>query len=344
MGKFKSLLAAAAMVCLAAGRVVLADEVITLEGDHINGTIKSISGGNLDVKSATLGDVIVPMSHVSTFSTDAPITVQLTDGTVITRQFQTSDAGSVLVAGNELGGGQKVLVSTIEDVNPKPFSALVSVGGSLARGNSYSDTLNASLAMEYKVKTEDITFTAEYNYARQKTRLAGGGFSTASSTTDRWDLEGKYEHFFTKKFYAYVDAEVTKDRIAFLDIRFAPTAGVGYTWFDTKPLLFSTEGGFGWLYENYTNGTPSREEAVVRLAYHFQYVFNPSVSLFHDVVYIPSLQTGKDYLINADIGLHAKLTKNLFAELKAEWDYDSAPATGSLKNDARYMASLGYGL
>jgi putative salt-induced outer membrane protein YdiY len=343
MGKLKSLLAAAVLVCVA-GTKALADEVVTLEGDHINGTVKSISDGKLLIKSDTLGDVTVPMSHVSTFSTDAPIEVHLTDGTVVTRQLQKSDVGSVVVAGDQLGGGQKILVSSIDEINPKAFSAQVAIGGSLARGNSYSDTLNASLAMEYKVKTEDITFTAEYNYARQKTRLATGGLSTASSTTDRWDLEGKYEHFFTKKFYAYVDAEVTKDRIAFLDLRFTPTAGVGYNWFDTKPLLFSTEAGVGWIYETYTNGTPTREEATLRLAYHLQYVFNDHVSAFHDVVYRPSIEYGSHYIINADIGLHAKLTSNLFTELKAEWDYDSTPANGALKNDARYIASLGYGL
>jgi putative salt-induced outer membrane protein YdiY len=344
MSKLKSLLAAAAVVVCIAGTGARADEVITLEGDHINGTVTSISGGNMIVKSDTLGTVTVPMSHVSTFSTNGPIELHLTDGTVVSRQVAASDGGSVTVVGDQLGGGQKIAVASIDEVNPKAFSAQISVGGSLARGNSYSDTLNASLAMKYKVKTEDITFKAEYDYARQKTRLATGGFTTASSTTDRWDLEGKYEHFFTRKFYGFVDAEVTKDRIAFLDIRFAPTAGVGYTWCDTKPFLFSTEAGAGWIYENYTNGTPTREEAIIRLAYHMQYVFNPNVSLFHDVQYLPSLEYGNHYIINADLGLHAKLTKNLFAELKAEWDYDSAPANFALKNDARYIASLGYGI
>jgi hypothetical protein len=30
--------------------------------------------------------------------------------------------------------------------------------------------------------------------------------------------------------------------------------------------------------------------------------------------------------------------------LKIEWDYDARPANGALKNDERYIASLGYSL
>jgi hypothetical protein len=62
------------------------------------------------------------------------------------------------------------------------------------------------------------------------------------------------------------------------------------------------------------------------------------------VTYFPSLRNGSVYVINTDIGLHAKLTKNLFAELKIEWDFNSSPAIGALKNDERYVAALGYAI
>ena len=154
----------------------------------------------------------------------------------------------------------------------------------------------------------------------------------------------KIPAFFQPKFYGYADADLTKDRIAFLDFRFAPSVGVGYQWFDKAPFKFGTEAGVAWLYQKYTNGTPTHEPLAFKAAYHLTYDFNDKVSLFNDVTYFPTVPHVADYVINADIGLHTKLSKKLFCELKVEWDYDSTPANGALKNDTRYIANIGYSL
>lgn len=339
MAKFLSMFAAAALTALTVSSA-LADEVITNEGDHITGTITKVQDGKMTVHSSTLSDVVIPLSHIRTFSTDSPIELHLTDGTVVNRQVAQSDPGQVAIVGAGLGAGQQVPVSSIDEVNPQPLTGSFQIGGSLTRGNTFTDTINAGFNLGYKIKQEQILFTGEYEYGRTKDRATG----TTLTTEDRWDLDGKYEHFFSKRFYGYVEAEVTKDRIAFLDLRFTPSAGLGYAWFDKSPLFFSTEGGIAWIYENYTNGTPNREEVGLKLAYHLKYDFNPNVQLFNDVTYFPSLEYGSNYLLNTDVGLHAKLTKQLFAEFKIEWDFDSHPANGALKNDERYIASLGYSL
>jgi putative salt-induced outer membrane protein YdiY len=334
---------------LAAGLIssARADDVILNKGDHLSGTITKVQDGKMTLHSDILGDVVIPMTAIRTFSTDEPIDLHLTDGTLISRQVSQSDPGDVTIAGGGLGEGQKVTVASIDSVNYQPFSGQATLGGSLVRGNTYTDTLSAGVRLGYKLNQEQLTFTGEYDYGDQKTRAtsaAGATTTTKSTTTDRWELYGKYQHFFSKKFYGYADADITKDRIAFLDLRFAPSAGIGYQWFDKAPLMFGTEGGIAWLYEDYTNGTPNREEVSLKLAYHLTYDFNSKVSMFHDVTYVPSVEYGSHYFLSSDIGLHAKLTKKLFAELKIEWDYDSTPANNALKNDERYIASIGYTL
>jgi len=309
-------------------------------GDHLTGTVTKVQDGKMTLHSAVFGDTVIPTDSIKTFATDAPIELHLADGTVVSRQVGLSDAGDVAVSGTGLGGGQKITIASIDAVNPNPFSGSVALGGSLVRGNTFTDNLSANLALGYKMKQEQVTFTAEYMYGRQKDRTNG----TESTTSDRWDLYGKYQHFFSKKFYGYIDADVTKNRIAFLDLRFTPSAGVGYQWLDKAPLKVGTEGGVAWLYETYTNDTPKREQVALKLAEHVTYDFNTNVNLFQDLTYYPSLEHINSYVINSDIGLHTKLTRKLFAELKIEWDYDSQPANGALKNDARYIASLGYSL
>jgi len=317
-----------------------ADVVILKQGDHLTGKITKVADGNLTLHSDMAGDVVIPLSNVRTFSTVAPIDLHLSDGTVLVRQVAESDPGNVAIMGEGVGAGQKVPIATIEDVNPQPLTASFAIGGTLTRGNTFTDTLNANFKIGYKLKQELFTFTGEYEYGKQKDQTTG----VESTTTDRWDLDGKYQHFFSKKLYGYVEAEVTKDRIADLDLRFTPSAGLGYQWLDKAPLMFNTEVGAAWLYENYSNGTPTREDAALKLAYHLTYNFNAAVSMFNDVTYFPSLRNASVYVINTDIGLHAKLTKNLFAELKIEWDFNSSPAIGALKNDERYVAALGYAI
>jgi putative salt-induced outer membrane protein YdiY len=338
----KKLFAFAAAALLGAGMIssARADDVILTEGEHLIGTITKVEDGKMFLHSEVLKDIVIPLDHVKTFSTSAPIELHLADGSVLKRELAESDPGQVAIVGDGLGQGQKLNVADIETVNPQPFTGSFLVGGTLVRGNTFTDTVAAGFNLGYKVKQEQLTFTGEYDYGNTKDRTT----NSETTTVDRWDLYGKYQHFFTKKFYFYADSDVTKDRIADLDLRFTPSAGVGYQWFDKKPFNFGTEGGFAWLYETYTNGTPTREEVSLKLAYHLTYDFNPMVTLFHDLTYYPSIEYGSHYLINADIGLHAKLTKQLFAELKIEWDYDSTPALNALKNDARYIGSIGYSL
>ena len=51
------------------------DEVLFLNGDRLSGKILKATGGKLTIKTDGAGDVVVDMSKVKTFSTDAPVEV-----------------------------------------------------------------------------------------------------------------------------------------------------------------------------------------------------------------------------------------------------------------------------
>jgi putative salt-induced outer membrane protein YdiY len=335
MGKF---LKAVAAVVIGAGTVssVLADQVITNSGDTITGTVTTAKAGSLTIHSDSLGDVAVPLAQIRTFSTVKPIEVELSDGTDINAQAEAAGPGDISLAG--AAGVQNLPISSIDWINPQPFTASVLLGATLTRGNTFTDSINAGLNLDYRIHSEELSFTGEYLYGKTKTLATG----VSLTTTDRLDLDGKYQHFFSKKFYGYAEAEYTKDRIALLQYRFTPSVGLGYQWFDKAPLTLNTEAGAAYIYQKYTNGSPTQSQVGLKLAYHLTYTFNSTVNAFNDVTYFPSLARASTYLINADIGLHAKLTDKLFSELRVEWNYDSLPANGAEKNDERYIASLGY--
>ena len=72
----RSALAALAIATCLAGTAG-ADEVLFTNGDRITGMITQGAGGQLTIKSDTVGEVKVDMSKVKTFSTTQPVRVQV---------------------------------------------------------------------------------------------------------------------------------------------------------------------------------------------------------------------------------------------------------------------------
>ena len=66
------------------------------------------------------------------------------------------------------------------------------------------------------------------------------------------------------------------------------------------------------------------------------------MGVFHNLEWLPAFDDPGDYLLNADAGIRADLTKSMFSEFKIEYKRDSEPAPGSLKNDLRYILGVGW--
>jgi putative salt-induced outer membrane protein YdiY len=343
MGKFLCTLVAAALGMLVVSSA-MADQVITTTGDTVNGTIGGVTDGSMVVHTTGMGDVSIPLGHIVTFTTSKPIVIELADGSRITSQVASGNAGNVTLLNPNGGSSEQLSVAGIDKINPQAFTASATVGAILTRGNTFTDSVNAGLKLGYTYKKEELSLSAEYLFGRQKT--VDTKPVTETTTTDRWDVDAKYQHFFTKRFYGYADVDVTKDRIALLAVRVVPSVGAGYQIFDKSPLKLATEGGASYVYEDFTNGSTTQSEIALKLAYHLTYDFTPDVKFFNDVTYYPVLAhiSQGNFLLVTDIGLHSKLVGKTFAELKIEWDYDAEPANGALKNDERYIASLGYAL
>ena len=92
-----------------------------------------------------------------------------------------------------------------------------------------------------------------------------------------------------------------------------------------------------WVYENFkTTGTreffgrASPTPSTGRRPQPF--------TLYHKLEYIPSFDDIRgDYLLNIDAGARLAVWKGFFAELRYEFRYDSTPAPGRDKADARYI-------
>ncbi len=319
-----------------------ADQVVLKNGDRLDGHITTLDGGKLTINVLGLGDVKVDIGQVVTFQTDGPVDLRLSDGTAVKRKVDAVPAGGITIEGG-LAANAPVAIADLKQVNPPevPFlTGSIQAGALLIRGNSNTDTLNLGVNLIHKTDQDDVSVVAAYLYGRTKDRTT----NLVQTTTENWQVETRYDYNFTPKFYGFADGLVRKDRVAFLYLRVVPSAGVGYKFFNDDAFKLSGELGVAWVYEKYTNSTPTREDVSGRAAYHVNKKFNDVVSAFHDLEYLQSVQHVGNFNINTDLGVHVQMTKHLFGEAKITWDYDSAPANGALKNDLFYALSVGYNL
>ena len=312
-----------------------ADEVRFKNGDRLTGTITEAQGGKLKVKTAVAGDVTVDLKDVETFSTDGPIDVRLGDGTVVRDRFAPGAApGTVTTA-----GGREVPLSDVKLISPKlgKWTGSVTAGGLLTRGNSQTTSLNASVEASRRGADDRLSFAGGYTFARDRDPSTGDN----STSADAWFASAKYDRFLDEKLYGYALARADHDRIADLYLRLAPGVGAGYQWVERPDFNFLTEAGVSWMHENYDPGE-TENHAAGRLAYHVDKKFNEQVLGFHNLEYLPNLEELDDYNMNADAGVRASLTKNMFTELKVEWRFDRTPAPDASKNDLRYLLGVGW--
>jgi putative salt-induced outer membrane protein YdiY len=312
--------------------------VIFKNGDKITGTVTELAGGKLKISSTVAGDVVVEVKDVQTFSTDTPARIKMSGGEKMKTALATSPTTQAVTA-----DGKPLPIADIKslDTRDEKWSGSILVNGLLTEGNSHSESLGVDAAAQLRRndETNDDRFTLAGSYNLGREKPAGGGATTTS--VDNWYALGKYDRFWTEKWYGYASVRADHDRIADLFLRITPGIGVGYQWVESPDFNFNTEAGVNYIYENYDPGDTDNRIAL-RFAYHVDKKLNDKVTLFHDLEYLPAVDDPGDYLLNTDAGVRATLTKSFFTEFKVEWKRDSTPAPGALKNDLRYVLGVGW--
>jgi len=293
----------------------------------------------MKIKTAVAGEIEVKAEDVKTFTTDAPVEFRTKDGEKFTGAAKGDQPGVVSVTPTGATAPKPVKIAGVKYLNfNESWRGAVIAGAMFARGNTYADQANIAFDLGRRTEIDRWTFTGGYNFGRQ--REPGTGDKT--TTTDNWFATGKYDYFITEKLYAFGAIRYEHDRIADLDYRLVPGAGLGYQWIDTGDMKFDTEAGLAYVYEKFGDG--EKNEAIsVRGAYHLKKnLWGERVQLFHNLELYPSLKSINDYLIVTDAGLRAAITEKMFAEYKIEFRYDSTPAENTSRSDLRHIVGIGW--
>lgn len=317
-----------------------ADELVLKNGDRLTGKVVHLVDGKMAFKSDAAGAVTVNLADIQTFSSDEPVTVNLKDGTTFNQKILAAEAGRFAVAGAENLKPQQFSVADIVSINkPIPkWTGEVSVGMTSTHGNTKTETVSASANATKRTEQDRTTVSADYAKSKQRDPDTGDDVTVE----DWWRAKGKYDYFFSKKGYGYLDVRYEKDAVAELDRRVIVGVGGGYQWIESDDMNFSTEFGLASLYEKFDNQTDSNSEMSLQLGYNFDKKLRKNIKFTHDLTYYPAIDKISDYYMTTTAGLRADFTEKLFLTLKAIFNYDATPATGRGSTDTKYFLGLGY--
>lgn len=332
------------MLCLAGlAHSVYADEIIFTNGDRLTGKIDHVLEGTLVFKSDVIGKVTIDISKIQTFSTDDPVSVHLKDDNVLLQKIESSEAGRFAIKGTDTVKAQEFDITAISSINPPPkpkpkWTGNISAGLTSTHGNTKTDNISASVNLSKRTEKDRTQLSMDYAKAKQQDPDTG----EENTTEDWWRSKAKYDYFFSKKLYGYLDGRYEKDAIAELDRRVIVGGGGGYQWVESEDMNFSTEAGIATLYEKFDNQTESNSEISVQAGYNFDKLLMKNVKFIHELTYYPSIEKFSDYFLTSTGEVRANFTETMFTNFKVIFGYDATPAIGKGGTDVKYIWGIGY--
>jgi len=330
-------------LCVLPAAVVCADAVYFTNGDKLSGEIVSLSQGKLVFKSEMAGEVTIDFSKVGTLESDKAVVTHLSDGTVVRQKLVKSAQGGVEIEAGKDIKTQRFKLSSIEFINPPPakkpqWKGSISAGFTSTHGNTVTDSRNVSVNLQRKGEDDRVTIKGDYARSRQKDPDTGD----KKVTENWWRTRAKYDYFFTKKNYLYINGRYEKDSIADLKRRVVAGGGGGYQWIEAEKMNFFTEAGLASVYEKFESESESNTEVSAELGYHFDRKLMKWITFLNDLTYYPSLEEFSDYYLTSTWELRASVTEKMFTNFKVIFDYDATPAVGAGNTDVKYILGVGW--
>lgn len=241
----------------------------------------------------------------------------------------------------ELGAGSTLAQSNSVAAPPPPqWVTSAALGATLTRGNSDTTLVSAEVRTEDKWDAfNDLTLGANGLYGTQRSP----GASSATETADLLHGFVQYNRVFAAdKLYGFLRVDGLHDGIADIQYRLTTSPGIGYYVVKEKNTEVGVEAGPGWIDEKL--GDHYENFGVFRLAERIRQTISDRARAWEMLEYLDEMDKLDNYIVNAEIGIEADLTKkkNLSLRVTLDDNYNNEPAAGRLKNDLKLITAIAY--
>lgn len=314
-----------------------ADEVRFSNGDLITGEITGMEEGTLHVKTSHSGSLQVSWKELNCLSSKKNFEFLMKDGRKFVGGIECPEKGKARIKNaRKEHSTVKPLQSVISIKSyPQPsftMKGVITSGGSRAQGNTDTMILNSSADFEARMKKKRVTLETNFNYGETESEV----------TTRNYLGNLKYDYFFVKKLYGYLNTMLERDDFQDLDLRSIFGGGMGVQFIDNKMESLFVEAGPSYFKENYKS---SKDEAYIVGRWSLKYNMNllkDRLKLFHFHEGFYRVKGGGHYYVRSEQGCRVSLIKNIYANFQMDYKYDNQPATGKKHYDTVYIVGLGY--
>ena len=311
-----------------------ADKVVLINGDTLTGTVVKAEGGKLTLKTEYSGPIEIDIAKIKSIVSDNPVEVRLATGEVLKGKLQTSADGKVAVEKSAEREMTTIDWTKVTAINPPPvvppkWQGNVAAGGMIQSGNNDRRTASVSAEAMRKTDIDRITFRYLFNYAEEDGDLTARNHYGA----------GKYDYFFTKKFYGYLASDLQNDTFKDLKLRVTVGPGVGYQVWDDPIKALGLEAGLSYIHEDRDEG---KDESFVsaRLGLNFSYNILNFVTFTEQFLLYPSLEDSGVYKLRNEAALIKPLSARWALRFANIFERDSDPPDGIEKNDVYWVLGL----
>lgn len=322
-----------------------ADELLLSDGSRILGTVVKKEGNTLDFKTSFAGTIKVKWGQVSQLRTDRPAQVLLSNEEVISVRVFTNSADTTTLQAAPDSQPQSFSPAQVAFINPEPwrlgqgfkFSGRTNFALESQRGNTDKDEIDLDGNLLWRRKQDRFTLFGELEHDK----------NNGTTTTDNWNLSGKYDYFVTKKRYYGALLFAESDDFAELRLRVGGGPGIGYQFFESKELNLSVESGLIRVYEDFKTQDNDRYWGAGWMINFDKYVLPDLLQSYHLQLYhrqtgLWNLYDSNDVIWNTWTGLRFPLILGLVASTEIQVEYDSGAAPDADEVDTTYMLKLGY--
>lgn len=322
-----------------------ADELLMKNGDHLKGSVVSMSLGKLVFRTSYAGDITIKWEEVATLTTEKPVEAYLRDEATLIGKIRAGEDGALILEpadGSPPVPVQLAQVKTLE--RPKPpagweFSGNVSAGASKETGNTNTEKYNLIGNLTVSKLPHVIKLYGEFRKEWSKDKLSKDN-ALGSAT---------YERFLDKKWFVFGNVTAQTDKFKDLTLLGNVAAGPGYQFWRSREKNLSVKLGPAYAYEKYDKnmkflgGKDQRDYFAGYWALDFDiWFFDKFFQVFHhnDIVY--DFNDSDNWVIRTRTGIRIPMVLKLFASFQFNYEYDNQPADGKKNYDQSWNFGLGW--
>jgi putative salt-induced outer membrane protein YdiY len=221
---------------------------------------------------------------------------------------------------------------------PPKWESVAQLGVTLTRGNSENFLLNAGINSTRKWPKDELLLGASFAYGETESQV--GTNSVTTKTDDYLKGFAQWNHLFSDRWYGGLRVEGVHDDIADVYYRFTFSPLVGYYFIKQTNVFLSVEVGPSYVLENV--GGDEDSYLAARIGQRFEYKFKNGAKIWETLEFVPQVDDFENWILTAEIGIAAPITKALDIRLIAQDTYDNQPAPNREENDFKLIAGVGY--